>query len=141
MQLFFILRGVTHAQEMFCNFMKSQMFPWKQKNLKTGKETLVRVQGALRPVQLYEYVFPKESMDEVFTMLDIKNTKKNFEGLKAATFRKMLGHKVKPIPDYKEQLSHHFVGDVHNGIGIYPIGIKEDPVLESEAWNVRQEML
>lgn len=56
-------RGVKHWRDIFVQFMQTQMWAWKRKNLKTKKWETTAVQGALRPVELWEYVFPEECLD------------------------------------------------------------------------------
>ncbi len=125
MHLYFITRGVKHFRDLFVNMMQSQMWRWKRTNLETNKKEVTGVQGALRPIELWEYIFPEECLDEVLTMLNIRNGDIiNMSKTKSAMLRKALGKDVKPIPKYKDNPTH-FVEKT--GIAIYPIGIKKDP--------------
>jgi len=138
MHLYFISRGVKHARDIFVTTMQSQFFPWKRKNLKTGKEEITSVQGALRPVELWEYVFPEESLPEVLAMLDIQNLEEGKYGLsksKMALLRKSLGcTKIPKIPDAEKQ---HIISKI--GVGIHPIGIRKDK--KGEMMGYEQEYL
>ena len=121
--------------------MQAQRFPWKQKNLKTGKEEFKLVQGALRPIQFWEYAFPEESLNDVLGGLQIKGPIDRPE-IKSISWmmRKML--KLDQIPESKEIEVTGYTPKgkvdgkgipaipVHNmlaeGVAIYPIGIKKD---------------
>lgn len=128
---------------MFETFMQAQMFEWDRTNLKTGKVEKTRVQGALRPIELWEYVFPEPQLDNVLTMLNIPETPSTASfgvgNLKIAALRKMLGNGVQPIPKFKKTKTHHFVDP--RGIAIYPIGIKKDVMHDWKEIGYRQEML
>jgi len=118
------------------------MWKWKRTNLKTGKEELVQVQGALRPIQLWEYIIPESSFDELMTVL--KPERWSLSKTRQAVLRKMLGkgtagEGVEPIPKYKDVPTNKFVET--GGVAIYPIGIKKDPDSEMEEWGYKQEML
>lgn len=136
-------RGEQARTESFMKFMQTQMFPWKRKNLKTGKDDIVGVQGALRPVLLWEYVFPEESLNEVLTMLDIPDNgykgQRDFKSLKYKILRKALGKGVKPIPKYKKVPTNKFIDK--QSVSIYPIGIKKDKRQKMPHWGYEQELL
>lgn len=141
MHLYFLTRGVKQQRDLFVMFMQSQMFNWKRKNLKTNKDETIAVQGALRPIELWEYVFPEECLSEVLTMLDIKNVVAKYGSLgktKEKILRRMLGKDVKPLPDWKETKINKYVEK--RGLAIYPIGIKKD-LREKASWGYEQEML
>ena len=129
MHLDFITRGVQHQVDLFKTFMQAQMFDWKRTNLATGKEEVSGVQGALRPIQLWEYVFPEESLGEVLAMLGIQDfdlPEKKYPPVKMAMLRKMLGcEKLPKIPDVKPNRYIEM-----RGVAIIPIGIKRDPRLD-----------
>lgn len=44
MHFYFMTRAEQARTESFMKFMQAQMFPWKRKNLKTGKNDVVGVQ-------------------------------------------------------------------------------------------------
>jgi len=140
----FATRGIKHERNRFIMFLQSQMFWWKRKNLKTGQDEVCRVQGALRPIELWEYVVPEECLDEVLTMLNVDEkgevhpvtAKLNRWGL-----RKMLG--LEPVK-YTRVATDKFVP--RDGVALYPIGIKrdvkgiwKDPVTKEDLYE--QEML
>ena len=141
MHLYFLTRGIKQQVELFLKFMESQMFNWKRKNLKNKKDEIMPVQGALRPVQLWEYVFPEESLPDVLAMLDIREdgTKDVLGKTKDAALRKMLGKGVEKVPSYKLPKTKRFIP--MGGVAIYPIGIKKDVRQKWEEIGYEQEML
>ena len=139
MHIVFGTRGVKHERDLFVTTMQSQFFPWKRINLKTGKEEITLVQGALRPLEFWEYVFPEESLPDVLAMLeqDNKVNLKNALNQKTAIMlRQMLGLKKIPIMDLPERNRV-----IHlRGMALHPIGIKKDERTDAP-WGYRQEML
>jgi len=151
MHLVLMTRGINQQFELWKKFMETHMFWWKRQPLlkdekgeylknedgtyKRGADELTKVQGALRPIQLFEYVFPKECLGEVLAMLN-----KHKEGeLKlrpevntpAWVLRKLM--KLKPIPVIPEiqnkekwQITDKYTPS--ETMGIYLIGIKDDPI-------------
>jgi hypothetical protein len=127
-----MIRGIKQQVALFEMFMQTQMFPWKRKNLKTGKDEIILVQGALRVMPFgYEYVFPEECLDEVLTMLQAKSTDGRYN---LGKFRNMIlrvcmgkgdaGDRVKPIPEYTPVPTNRYIE--MNGVALYFIGIKKD---------------
>lgn len=148
-------RGISHSRDMWKKFMETQMFNFRQKPLlkdaqgnfipdgvdangqpkyKSGEETIARVQGALRPIELWEYVFPQESLQEVLAMMEMHKT---YDKLRpevqnyAWIMRKLTGAKKIPdMPELKKKESWE-VTQKHIpmlGMCAYPLGIKEDNV-------------
>ena len=142
MHLYFLTRGIKQQRDIFVNFLQTQMWKWKRKNLKTKKEEISRVQGALRPVELWEYVFPEECLDEVLTCLNITKdnlgTPKTFATkTKLSALRKMCG--AKKIKSYKKVPTSNFISTA--GVSIHPIGIKKDRREKNKKIGYEQEML
>ena len=140
MHLYFLIRGIKQQVDLFEMFMQTQMFRWDRVDLTTKEIITCNVQGSLRITPFgYEYVFPKEHLNEVLTMLDIRNA---WSLGKAQTFfiRKMLGNGFKKIPKYEDVATNRYIEK--RGIAIYPIGIKEDVMgLDPANSNIFQEML
>ena len=139
MHLYFITRGPKHWRDLFIDFMHTFMWKWKRKNLKTNKEEICQVQGSLRPIELWEYVFPEECLDEVLTVIKANETKHVFKGARGVALRKALGKGVKPIPDHKEVKTNKYAEK--NAVAVYPVGIKKDERRKVEEWGYEQEML
>ena len=114
---------------------------WQRRNIKTNEMEKVQVQGALRPIQLYEYVFPEEYLEEVLSMLEINpdNKKYGYSPTKLKMLRRMIGKDVKAVPSYTPKPTNRYVEK--RGIMIYPIGIKKDKFKISEEFGYEQEML
>ena len=141
MHLFFVTRGVQHQVDQWHTWMQSQMFPWRVKDPKTGNEEVFGAQGALRPIQLWEYVFPEEHLQEVLTMLNLQNGNKGHWGngwaknkLAQAALRKVLG--AEPVPNMPASPKFRFI--YREGVGIEPIGIKKDANNET-IWQTPQQ--
>lgn len=143
MHLHFLTRGVNSQVEQFKVFMQAQMFPWKRKNLKTGKDEIFECQGALRPIQLWEYIFPEESLDEVLRMLDIASYDEKavttLSTFKFKMLRRMLKCGKIPKVDPDKKVRYRYIE--RKGVSIYPIGVKKDKRQECEEWGYEQEML
>ena len=123
--------------------METQMFTWKRKDLKTGEEVLDGVQGALRPVELWEYVFPEENLPEVLGMLHIDPKKADKYGeldqsMQTKILRKMLGAKKIPEDTPIKERTHYVFTD---GMALHVLGIKEDTKQDVPKWGVNQELL
>lgn len=118
-------RGVKHMRDVFVSHMQSQFFPRIRTNSETGEEEIDMVQGALRPVELWEYVFPEESLEDVLSMLNFQNGACPGYGLsksKYAMLRKAL--KCDKIPKFPDADKKNIIS-LH-GMGLHPIGIKKD---------------
>ena len=163
MHLVFMTRGIQRRVDVLKELLLAQRFPLKRKDLNTGKEELTFVQGALRPIQIWEYVFPKESMGDVLGGLQIKGPIERPE-IKSMSWvlRKML--KLDQIPVLKPDATttgyrppgtlngkpmpaspvHNFGELTKMGVALYPVGIKEDAMQDAE-WptgeKYHQEML
>lgn len=146
MHLYFGLRGIKHMRDMTITHLQTQWFPWKRKNLKTGEEETTFLQGSLRPVELYEYVFPEECLEEVLTML--KMTDENIDYHENSLgkigkfflnkFRSILG--LEPIPrGIKREPPKHIIP--LEGVTLHPIGIKKDIKKDMPEFGYYQEMI
>ena len=116
-------QGIKPCVDAMVNDLQAQFFPWPMED-KDGKKLKPQaVQGALRPVQLWMYVFPEESLDEVLNTLNItpKTGYEEFSG-KAAALRKVMGAKKIPEPD--KTVPGRIIRK--SGVGIVPIGIRKD---------------
>ena len=117
-------RGIKQKRDIFVTQMQSQYFPWTRVNKETGKEETTFIQGALRPVELWEYVFPEESLPQVLAMLNMQNlpSANYIPDTKIAMIRRMLKcGKIPKIPTAERQ---HIVTD--EGMSLAGIGIKKD---------------
>lgn len=121
-------RGLKQQRDLFVDFLYTKMLEWKRKNIETGKDEVVQVQGGLRPIELWEYVFPEECYDEVMTMLKVDGCKDTGSAdsvgnkAKLLMLRKMLG--AKPLKKFKKVPTNKYVE--RRGVALHPIGIKAD---------------
>jgi len=148
MHLFLLTRGIQQQVDIWKKFMETKMFLWKRQPLKRDKDgkyvknkdgsydrgdpITTRVQGALRPIQLYEYVFPEECLPEVLAMMELHKGDKLRPEVAAPAWalRKMLGAKPVPVFDEIKDKKSEEITDKYvptNAVATYPIGIREDP--------------
>ena len=134
MHLYAITRGIKHEVDRFINDMQAQYYrainPRVAKALGVDPTIPVWTQFAMRPVQLWEMVFPAEHLNEVLATVTTGErdltTKQNalFAG-----FRKMLG--AKKIPKIEGDLTKMPQRIVYKqNMECHLIGIKEDSVQE-----------
>ena len=159
--LIFATRGIHHQIEMWKIFMQSQMYQWQRRNLKSNTIETMSVQGALRPIQLWEYVVPKDSIQDVLTNMRIAdyegftavpdgqvnnlpnpvnpNMPKTLEWAKEL-LRKTL--KLKEFPKAKITPGMYITRPLFvEGVTVHPIGFKDDKIDENEVLMHEQEML
>lgn len=143
MHLYFIARGVSHQMELWKGWMEHQTYDFPRKNLKTGEWETHTVQGALRPVQLYEYVFPKQALQDVLRNMELDKQSLPPYGLPphlnkyAYLLKKLLG--LKEIPKIEEGKKTRIMSTF--GVNVHPLGIKEDVEKDYEMWGYHQEGL
>ena len=124
MHAYFLTRGIKQDVDLFVKFLETRTLrmPFKDKD---GKDGVIPIQGALRPIQLWEYVFPENEKDVVLSTLRfdepiVPDTLKMKAGVKS--LRMALG--AKKIPDFKKT-SKMFMPD-NLWVSIVPIGVKYD---------------
>ena len=153
MHFVLLTRGAPEQVNIWKKFMETQMFWWKRQPLlkdekgefipdgvdengnpkyKRGKEFIQRVQGALRPIQFYEYVFPEECYPEVLAMMNLQDQIGHIRpevAMPAWFVRKIM--KLKPCPvvpeilgKKTEEITTKFVPT--NAVATYPIGVRSD---------------
>jgi len=122
MHLYVIARGHIDRLRRWENDLAARYYPYKY----TKNESPGMVQLAVRPVQLYEIVFPKAATTNVLqTIFPYQNEIMNKY---AFGLRKMLG--LKKIPDIRKAgLGRKEVyqgGILSDYVGVIGVGIKED---------------
>ncbi|MFA5051317.1 MAG: hypothetical protein WC499_04355 [Patescibacteria group bacterium] len=152
MHLNFFLRGIESQVNIWKMLAQSQFWQWKRKKLKTGKDEITLVQGALRPSILgsYEYVFPEECLPEVLAVLGFSEEyAKDFRlklirpifnsiKIKKKVWREAEKKQTMIIIDGTTRgLANCVVGGVH----LIPIGIKKDKRGIWKEIGYEQEML
>ena len=165
MHLILMTRGVNSEVEIWKKFMETQMWWWKRQPLlkdekgnyikdgvdddgnqkyKRGPEELTRVAGALRPIQLWEYVIPEEgagmidgkltptsNFKELLASLNLHNENPLRNEMKPIAWALRKAMHLKPVPKFTElygkkiqELTQRFI--YSDGVAVYPIGIKQD---------------
>lgn len=149
MHLVLMTRGIQQQVDLWKTFMQTQMWNFEQTPLLKDKEgnflkddkgdyirgekRVTRVQGALRPIQLWEYIVPEQSMPEVLAMLNQHKYADLRPGVSHSAWmlRKMMG--LKPVNQYRvkehQTKSYHELTQKyipHEAVATYLIGIKED---------------
>ena len=128
MHLYFISRGVKHQRDIWVKFMETQMFNWERTNKTTGLKENTIVQGALRPIELWEYVFPEEHLQQVMNnMMFTEEAAKCYKhvsgkNLTMAVLRKALG--AKPLPKLEVKPIDKIMR--MQGVAVEPIGVRAD---------------
>lgn len=145
MHVYFMTRGIMSMRNNWVDGMKTRMFPWKRKNIQTGQDEWKMVQGALRPIELWEYVLPKECLQECLTMQhsfdgkisvvnEVNNLRPEIKNY-ALVMQKLLG--LKPFPKFEKPIQYGYLAEPGSppmavnwvpidGFAVYPIGIKDD---------------
>ena len=146
MHAYFLVRGKNAMVEDWKALMQGQSFKWKRKNLKTGKYETTLVQGGLRPIQLYEYVFPEESLSDVLWNTGASKGYGSSKGLvKAFAWLFRLGTGCKKVK--KVKLDKQALKEIPLRIMTAPgveascIGIKPDKRRKWKEVGYEQEML
>lgn len=125
MHVVFFAYGIKDKVDLFLRDLQCQKFklPFKKKN---GKEAFVWVQGSLRqlPLGMYDYVFPKESLDAVLNTLKFDSPSyypKHKFGKYLVILRKIF--KLKKHPKYSKKNNYVWF---MNDVALIPVGIRED---------------
>ena len=152
MHFILLTRGIQHQVDIWKQFMQTQMWWWKRQPLlkdekgqyipdgvdedgnpkyKRGPEQMTRVQGALRPMQLWEYVLPEECLPELLATMNLHQMGKLRKEMIpiAWSLRKAMG--AKPVPVFPElqgktpqELTQRFIPI--DAVATYPIGVRYD---------------
>lgn len=124
-----IVRGIKHASDRFINELSAKYLSLPMTNKKNGKVTIANAQVQVRPVQLYEVVFPKEQLDvmlqTLFPLTDGSTAYKKFQTI-VRWAKRLMG--LKPIPKEWNRKNHMLV--CKDGVEIIGIGLKDDRVLD-----------
>ena len=121
MHLYVLTRGILSATKQWENDLAAQYLPFEVLEKGKKKPSPYLAQLAVRPVNLYEIVFPEECLDDVLGMVK-PEMHKGVAGKFSAfikMFTRMLG--LKKIPDYKPKITP--TGD---GVSVIGLGLKKD---------------
>ena len=121
MHLYVLTRGILSATKQWENDLSAEYLPFEVLEKGKKKPTKYLSQLAVRPVNLYEIVFPEECLQDVLGMVKPSFSKgvvgKFSRFIKI--FMRMMG--LKKIPDYKPKLLP--LGD---GVTVIGLGLKKD---------------
>ena len=140
MHAIFILYGIKSSVDHLLMDMQAQKF---EVTFTKGKKTnKVYAQGSLRilPFGITEYVFPKESVNEVLTTLDFDNYQKDarykIPMIAMAFIKKTL--KIEKIPKFDNSKKIPWIKD---HVIVIPLGVRYDAMItqgkeagELEGW-------
>ena len=114
-------RGIKPEVDRFVNDMLAQYLPFKIPKGKRKGEYIVQL--AMRPIQLWEVVFPEDQLQTVLrTVFKVSPDERKELKMPMAAMRKVL--KLDKIPPIDEKVRGRFV--YTDNIGLYPVGIRND---------------
>ena len=119
----FIVFGKKYWVDIFLRDLEAQKYNHTLTSPQ-GQQISLPIEPILRvlPFGIYEYIFPKEHMNEVLTTLGFhENSTHYLSNAKKAVIRKMIKHKKCPKIDTSKKYFW-----IMENIAIIPIGIKED---------------
>lgn len=163
--IFFATRGIHHVRDLFIDFMKTQPYNFPLINnmmCKCGhrldehkpefackkfepREENVVVQGALRPIELWEYCLPEQFVPEILWYLGYDGTGNQVhdheQGLKKLAWVFQKGLKLDKLPTFdKDKLMITKRLIPRDALSIYMLGYKKDAV-KNFPWGYEQEGL
>jgi len=136
MHFAFIPYGIKNFMDFVVEDLNHRYLPLRiYKKGEKDKFVLIQSQVRMLPFGIYELVFPKEFMDEVFSAFEVeeslkgeyvKRLDKRIMGFRPMSLlRKML--KLEPIPKYKKVNYTNFpMPEYKKFIAIIPIGVRYD---------------
>ena len=136
MHLYILARGIKHEFDRFVNELSAKYLPMMWKGKKDENKKLYNMQVSVRPIQLFEVVFPKEHEEEMVRLMEAsKNSgfaqhQKGYEkllfplrkALKAKKLDKKLRDKINKSPR-KSQIACR-----KQGVQTIIIGRKDDEI-------------
>lgn len=123
MHLYVLTRGILSSTKQWENDLAAQYLPFEVLEKGKKKPSPYLAQLAVRPVNLYEIVFPEECLDDVLGMVKPSSSKVvtgKFDGF-VKRFTRMMG--LKKIPKYTKKRIPP--GD---GVTVIGLGLKNDKV-------------
>ena len=138
MHLYLMTRGIKHELDQFITELQGKYLPMKYRP--NGEKELQDyfVQLAVRPIQLWEIVFPKEHLDLVLATCLAQNSgetqhKKHQKYVWA--LRKMLGISEIPKYDNSKKMPIRCAG-----IELVGIGVKDDYWITPDGQHVKEKV-
>ena len=130
--LYIITRGIKHLvdeyiKQLSCKYLPMKIFKGDVPGVK--KTAKYQIQVAVRPIQLWEIVYPKEHQDLMLnTILAGSKGQTNIKKHQkfANMIRKLLG--VKKIPEYK---TDKMLPIAKASVDVTAIGVKDDYTMQN----------
>ena len=133
MHLYCFTRGIKHEVDQFINDLQAQYFkftaPGKEFALVNGNQVNA-VQLGVRPIQFWELVFPKESLNDVMATVMMGEGQREFskkQEILMKTLRATLG--ASKIPALEPGIARIVR---KKNMEVCPVGIKEDGTREED---------
>ena len=139
MHLLFITRGIKQQVEMMTKSLETWTLPYPRKNLNTNIIEPGAIQCGLKPIQFWDFNFPRQHLDLVLHRI---RPNKSFTGDQARMnkyswmIRRAFG--AKEIPDWDKEAPRKFL-DFAPDVQRFGIGIKDD--IDNVIGNYEAEML
>ena len=139
MHLLFVTRGIQNQVDMLTKSLETWGLPFPRKNIKTNIIEQGAVQCGLKPIQFWDFNFPKDQLDLVLRRV---RPNKEFTGDQASfnkyvfILRKVFG--AKEIPSWDVNAPQNFI-NLAPDVQRFGIGIVEDNV--NVIGDYEQEML
>ena len=130
MHAYFITRGVKKFVEEFIDDLKGKWVPYKGVAGTATEITQYNMKIGVRPIQLWEVVFPEEHKDIVLTTIfgnDAGKTQHKKHEKFLWAIRKALG--AEPMPEYKKDI---LMPVQKEHMEVAAIGIKKDYWIDSK---------
>ena len=128
MHLLFITRGINNQVDMLAKSLETWGLPFPRKNLKTNIIENGVIQCGLKPLQLWDFNFPKAQLDLVLRRIRPSG---KFTGGQASLnkyayiLRKALG--AQPVPKWDVAAPQNFI-NLSPDVQRFGIGIIEDNI-------------
>lgn len=137
MEFWYMVTGAMHQVKLHEIHMQGQDF-FINATAHNGQKFQQQMKGALEPIQLYRYIFPKEALPVVQNTLNT-NTGHIPNGLNLQAWALRKAFKLDKVPEQEPIIPKMHVHTDH--LQIIPIGIKPDPEGVIPATGVDQEKL
>ena len=128
MELFFVTRGIKNQVDILIKSLETWTHPMPRKNIKTNIIEQGGVQGGVRPLQIWSYVFPKEQLNLVLNRIrpstEFTGDQANLNKY-AMFFRKILG--AEKIPDWDKEAPRQAV-EFGPDVQRLGVGLRTDPI-------------
>lgn len=125
----FAMFGIKHDMDFVLKFLETRTLYLPIKD-KKGKEFKVPIQGQLRPIMLFDYVFPEAEKDSVLTTLGFhKKPYPQYSSMRPIVAALRTGLRCKPIPKFKTDQMLTMPEEAYKHVSVIPIGVRYDKEL------------